>query len=428
MKIILVNKFHYVKGGSETYYFGLADGLKKMGHDVHFFSMKNSCNYPCDDSDLFVSEKNYNTGGLSENIKAAATLIYSQEAKRRFQALCERVQPDVIHLNLVHRQITLSILDAPYVREHNVPIVYTSHDYILMCPSYVMLDGYGVVCDSCLGGSYLNCLQRKCVKGSLVKSLLACLEAEFLKVANVYKRLDCIIAPSAFMRTKLIEDGFDEGRVRFMQNFVSDKVCQIASDGVDKTDRKNPYILYFGRLSREKGIDVLIEAVSVLPEGWRLVIVGDGAERKPLEALAENCERVKFLGYRSGDELKMLVAGAALSVAPSRWRENMPYSIMESFANGTPVVGTEIGGIPELVIEGETGFLAEPDNIDSLREALLSGIAIFDDCNRYQAMQSRCREYILNRCSQDQYMHKLTKLYRELAEVKLNENKEMPNT
>lgn len=116
MKIILVNKFHYLKGGSETYYFGLAEGLKALGHEVHYFAMEGPDNVPCEDEDLFVSSKDYNgPTSFAQKINAAASLVYSKEAKHKFQALCERVQPDIVHMNLVHRQITLSILDAPYL-------------------------------------------------------------------------------------------------------------------------------------------------------------------------------------------------------------------------------------------------------------------------------------------------------------------------
>ena len=423
MKIILVNKFHYIKGGSETYYFGLADGLVKMGHDVHFFSMRDERNFPCDDADFFVSPKDYNSPtAFADKAKAAATLIYSQESKRRFQALCESVRPDVIHLNLVHRQITLAILDAPYIREHRVPVVFTSHDYILICPNYVMLDGNGTVCDACLGGHFLNCFKNRCVKESSAKSLLACMEAEFLKVTDAYSKIDHIIAPSLFMKSKLIESGISSTKVSFMQNFVSDHVHDCAEDSSDYTDRYNPYILYFGRLSCEKGVDVLIKASSVLPEGWRLVIAGDGAERKSLEVLSSSSRnRVEFLGYKAGAELVQLVAGAALSVAPSRWRENMPYSIMESFAYGTPVIGTTIGGIPELVLEGETGFLAEPDDVDSLRQAITAGVRAFDDRGQYEAIQAKCKSYVIGRCSQDSYLQRLVSLYRILIESKCDE-------
>lgn len=425
MKIILVNKFHYLKGGSETYHFGLAEGLRAAGHEVRFFAMQGEENVPCEDSDLFVSARDYNgPTSLGQRASAAASLIYSREARERFQALCERVRPDVVHMSLVHRQITLSILDAPYLREHRVPVLLTAHDYILVCPNYLMLDGEGRVCDACLGGRFSNCLRRRCVKGSLAKSAMAAAEAEFLKASRAYGKIDRFVCPSRFMAGKLAQGGLDRGRVLHMPNFCSAETLSHARSHEDRTDRESPYLLYFGRLSREKGVDVLLDAFLSVAEGipgWRLVVVGDGPERASLEgkaAAGELGKRVEFAGYRTGEALREYVEGASLAVCPSRWRENMPYSVVEAFAAGTPVVGARIGGIPELVGEGETGFLCEPGDARSLSDAVLRGTALCGDADAYEGMQRRCRAFVLSNCDQSKYVQELVGLYKELIESK----------
>lgn len=428
MKVILVNKFHYLKGGSETYYLGLAEGLRALGHEVHFFAMEGPDNLPCEDSDLFVSPKDYNgPSSPIQKVTAATSLIYSREARRKFQALCERVQPDVIHMNLVHRQITLSILDAPYIKQHHVPVLFTSHDYILVCPNYVMLDGAGAVCDACLGGHFVNCLKRKCVKGSTAKSGMGMLEAKYLKMHGSYRKIDRIVAPSQFMRNKLIEGGFPTRQVVYIQNFAKQDILDNAADGTDRTDRENPYFLFFGRLSSEKGVDVLVDAfikaLPSLPAKLRLVIAGDGPERQNVEdritaAGAEASERIELVGFQNGADMQHFAERASLAVASSRWRENMPYSIVEAFALGTPVIGTDIGGIPELVSEGRTGFICEPGDADSLSQALLRGAALIQDRKAYATMQENCRSYVLERCSQDKYMNDLVALYQELINSK----------
>lgn len=428
MRIILVNKFHFMKGGSETYYFDLAEGLKRLGHEVHFFAMEGPDNVPCEDSDVFVSAKDYNgpTSPL-QKISAATSLIYSKEARQKFQILCERVHPDIVHMNLVHRQITLSILDAPFLREHRVPVLFTSHDYILICPSYVMLNGSGKVCDACLGGHFLNCLKHKCVKGSTAKSAMGVMEAEYLKVRKTYKKIDCIIAPSEFMRDKLLEGGFPSRQVVYMQNFAKKEILEIARESADKTDRDNPYLLFFGRLSKEKGIDVLVDAfikaLPLLPKNLKLVIAGEGPERqgieRKLESLAsESASRIELVGFQHGEDMRRYVEGATLAIASSRWRENMPYSIVEAFALGTPVIGTNIGGIPELVSDGQTGLICEPGDADSLAEAMVRGAKLLQDTDGYIDMQANCRRYVLDRCSQDKYMTELVTLYKELIDSK----------
>lgn len=428
MKIVLVNKFHYLKGGSETYYFGLAEGLKALGHEVHFFAMEGPENVPCGDSDFFVSAKDYNgPTSLPQKISAAASLIYSKEARDKFQALCERVQPDVVHMNLVHRQITLSILDAPYLKQHRTPILFTSHDYILVCPGYLMLDGVGNVCDDCLGGHFINCLKRKCVKGSTAKSAMGMLEAEYLKVRGSYSKIDRIIAPSAFMEKELVDGGFPAEQVLCMQNFAKQEILNNAADDADKTDRDDPFLLYFGRLSKEKGVDVLVDAfikaIPGLPSGLRLVVAGDGPERNGIEekiatAGLDSSNRIELVGFQSGLAMQRYAERASLAIASSRCRENMPYSIVEAFALGTPVIGTNIGGIPELVEEGRTGLLCDPDDVDSLSQAMLRGTALIQDRDAYAAMQTNCRSYVLERCSQEKYMKDLTALYQELIDSK----------
>lgn len=421
MRIILVNKFHYLKGGSETYYFGLADGLRKLGHEVHFFAMQDEKNMPCEDGDLFVSAKDYNgPTSVMQKLGEARSLVYSKESLEKFEALCERVKPDVIHMNLVHRQITLSILDAPYIREHHVPVLFTSHDYILVCPNYLMLDGSGDVCEACLGGHFKECLKRKCVKGSKTKSAMAMVEADYYKRHRTYSKIDRIIAPSEFMREKLIQGGFPGSQIIHMQNFAKDEVLGHARETWERTDWTHPYILFFGRLSKEKGVDVLIEAferaLPQLPENIRLIIAGDGPERNVLETNAK--DRVEFVGFKSGEELRSLVAAATFAVCPSVCRENMPYSVVEALAEGTPIIGSRIGGIPEVVIDYETGLLCEPGDIDGLAAAIARGMEVCSADGVYRTMQKNCREYVLNHCDQGNYMRRLTSLYEELISDK----------
>ena len=256
MRIILVNKFHYLKGGAETYYLTLGERLKAMGHEVAYFSMRHPDNLPCAQERYFVTRREYND--VQNPLRAARdgfALVYSIEAKRSFETLCEDFRPDVVHLNNVHRQITLSILDAPYLSEHQVPVVYTAHDYVTVCPSYLMLDGDGRVCDECLqDGRYRHCITRRCVKGSRAKSALAALEASFNRAHRSNDRIDVAIAPSKFMAGKLVEGGWPTVKVRHMQNFVSDDVFARAGEGsADATDWDSPYVLFFGRLSKEKG-------------------------------------------------------------------------------------------------------------------------------------------------------------------------------
>ena len=423
MRILLVNKFHYRKGGAETYYLTVGSELERMGHEVAYFSMKHPDNLPCEWDKYFVTQREYNN--VKYPLKAARdgmALIYSPEAKRNFQALCEEFRPDVVHLNNVHRQITLSILDAPYLRENKVPVFYTAHDYVTVCPGYLMLDGGGRVCDACLeDGRYRHCIEGRCVKGSRAKSALAAMEASFNRAHKSNQRIDKVIAPSRFMRSKLIEGGWPEDKVIFLQNFADDAILERASEvGADSTDRENPYLLFFGRLSIEKGVDTLLRAfdaaLSNLPRDMRLVVVGDGPDAADFKALASSlgcASRIEFAGYQTGEALQSYVEGASLAISSSRWRENMPYSIVEAFAAGTPVIGTNIGGIPELVNEGKTGFICVPGDVPSMANAISRGTSAFLEQSAYSRLQFNCRSYVMENCSREKFMNNLVNLYKE---------------
>lgn len=423
MRILLVNKFHYRKGGAETYYLTVGSELERMGHEVAYFSMRHPDNLPCEWDKYFVTQREYNN--VKDPLKAARdgmALIYSPEAKRNFQALCEEFRPDVVHLNNVHRQITLSILDAPYLGENEVPVFYTAHDYVTVCPGYLMLDGDGRVCDACLeDGRYRHCIENRCVKGSRAKSALAAMEASFNRAHKSNKRIDRVIAPSRFMRSKLIEGGWPEGKVVFLQNFADDAILDRAANaGADATDRENPYLLFFGRLSAEKGVDTLLRAFDAalpsLPRDMRLVVVGDGPDAGDFKALASSlgcASRIEFAGYQSGRALQAYVEGASLAISSSRCRENMPYSIVEAYAAGTPVVGTNIGGIPELVDEGKTGFICEPGDVQSMADAISRGVNAFLEQPAYAKLQHSCRSYVLENCSREKFMNDLVNLYKE---------------
>lgn len=456
MRILLVNKYFYRKGGAETYFFALAEGLRALGHDVAFFSMQHPNNEPSYWSKYFVSEKDY-VGDISafKKVQEASTLIYSFEARRKFETLLEEFKPDVIHMNNVHRQLTLSILDAPYLKKHHVPVVYTAHDYILVCPAYTMVNGHGEVCDACLDKHFMHAVKNVCVKGSRTKSALATMEAEFLKFHHAYDKIDLIVAPSKFMKSKLDEGGF-AGKTVAMQNFLTDSQMAMGARVAnthkfeDAVDGKRPYFLFFGRLSKEKGILTLVRAFlkatgltapydstesegavrrtaessevandkTFLPSNWDLHIVGDGPGRSEIERLvadagSEAASRIQLLGYKSGEDLQREVGNARFSVLSSEWRENMPYSGLESLAAQTPVIGANIGGIPELVVEGQTGFAFKSGNVSDLTDALIKASHVGE--NDYQIMQQACAKYVNERCKQSQYVRQLEDSYRRIA-------------
>lgn len=365
MKILLVNKYHYVKGGSETYYFGLADLLTRLGHQVIYFAMADENNHPCKEEDFFVSNVDFN-GKTSkiQKVKAGFRVLYSFEAKKKISALIEQEKPDIVHINLVHRHITLSIINA--VKKYNIPIVYTVHDLNCVCPNHEMLVN-GKVCELCLTGKYSNCIKQKCVKGSTVKSALGAIEAMNYKRMKIYDKIDLYITPSYFYKKKLEESGLIHPEIVHIKNFLP-----VDTKFTDENTDKG-YLLYFGRISEEKGIITLLKAMEKLNNNVPLYILGTGALEDEVKAFIKghNLEnKVKMFGFKSGDELKKFVAQAKCIILPSEWYENGPYAIMEAMSQGKPVIVSRYGGLPEIVEDQKTGFICNPFDSDDLKNCI----------------------------------------------------------
>lgn len=362
MKILMVNKFHYIKGGSETYYFALKTLLEKNGHKVIDFSMKDSRNYESPYSKYFVDNIDYNAKqNIINKIKLGTKLIYSLEAKRKLEKLIQEEKPDIAHLHIFQHQISLSILDV--LKKYNIPVVYTAHDLQMLCPNYQMLSK-GKVCEKCKNNKYINCTINKCIKNSFAKSALGTIEGYFNKIYKKYDVIDKIITPSEFYRNKFIEFGVDENRVIHLTNFLE-------RDKPDVNLIEEEYYLYFGRLSHEKGILTLVKAA--IETNINLYIVGNGPIKNEIENIikSNNAQNIKLLGFKKDQELIDIIGNSKAVILPSEWYENGPYSAIESLQLGRPIIGSDLGGIPELIKEGKNGFIFANGNINELKKSIL---------------------------------------------------------
>lgn len=349
MKVLLVNKFHYKKGGSETYYFTLAEALEKKGHEVIFFAMKDDeKNIPCGQEEYFVSNASVQ-GGIKSKMNMVLHMTYSKEAYNNMKKLLEAEHPDLVILNLVHKQITLSIIDAIKEYDSQLPIFWTMHDLIAICPSYTMLDGNGTICEKCTAGSFKPCVENRCIKGSKLMSMLSKHEAEYIRKKKWYDKVDLFICPSEFYKKKLEEAHFTNSMIITLRN-------PLPVDTVyDVFDNDEGYMLYFGRLSKEKGVKTLIDAARRVE--CRLVILGTGPMENELKEYAKDCDYIEFKGFQTGDALKKYIRNSRCVVLPSEWYENGPYSAMEAMAMGKPLIVSNNGGLPELVENGVNGYV-----------------------------------------------------------------------
>ena len=356
MTILLINKFLYPNGGSETYIFKLGQQLMTMGHEVQYFGMEHEGRIVGNRVEAYTSDMDFHGGSKLSKLTYPIKTIYSSEARKKLRLVLEDFQPDVCHLNNFNYQLTPSIILEIRKWSKKCKILYTAHDYQLVCPNHMCRTvASNENCEKCLGGHFLNCTKGKCIHGSLAKSAIGTMEATFWKMKGVYKHLDTIICCSRFMKTKLDTYKVLADKTVALHNFV---------EPVEKKDvQKQDYILYFGRFSQEKGIGTLIQVAKQLPD-VQFVFAGSG----PLEDQVSGVKNIKNVGFQRGEALEKLIREARFSIYPSEWYENCPFSVMESQMYGTPVLGANIGGIPELIEAGTTGLLFESGNAADLKE------------------------------------------------------------
>ena len=405
MKVLMVNKFFYIKGGSKTYYFSLKKLLEEHGHTVIDFSMKDEKNFESPYSKFFVENVDYNKKqSIFDKVKEAGKIIYSFEARKKIEELIKETKPDIAHLHIFQHQLSLSILDV--LKKYNIPIIYTAHDLKMICPNYKMLT-HGKICEECKGQKYIKCLKNKCLKDSAVKSAVAMMEAYINKWRKAYDKIDYIITPSEFYRKKFIEFGIDENKISHIPNFLTTE--QVDYDVISDQD----YFLYFGRLSEEKGIMTLIKAMEGIKS--TLKVVGTGPLQDEIKQFVKdkNYKNIEILGFKSGKELNTIVANAKSVVLPSEWYENGPYSAIESLKSGRLIIGSDLGGIPELIEENKNGFIFKHGNVKELNECIKK----IEDLkqNEILEMQKYSKKMFLDKYTDVTHYNSIMKIYEKVV-------------
>lgn len=398
MKILMVNKFLYLNGGSETYVMKIGNYLKSQGHEVEYFGMEHEKRIVSNSAESYTSNIDFHSSKLQRWLYPFK-IIYSIEARKKIRMVLDSFQPDVVHLNNFNFQLTPSIIYEikKYEKQMKVKvrIVFTAHDYQLVCPNHMMNNPITKKnCDKCLKGKFNNCIKGKCIHGSILRSIFGAMEGYLYKVLRTYRFLDVIICPSQFLAEKINSNLLFINKTMVIHNFI-DKVEW-------KPVNKEEYVLYFGRFSEEKGIKLLIDVCRLLPN-ILFLFAGSG----PLENYIKGVENIKVVGFKTGKELELLIRKARFSIYPSQWYENCPFSVMESQMYGTPVLGADIGGIPELIELNKTGELFISTDANQLKkkiEQLWSNKELIEQYSR------NCKS--IKFPTIDEYCEKLIDIYR----------------
>ena len=392
MKILLANKFYYRRGGDCIYMLNLEQLLKAHGHEVAVFAM----DYP---ENLETPWKKYFPKNMSK-LMAFTRPFGSAEVKSKFKRLLDDFKPDVVHLNNIHTQLSPVMAELAHLR--GTKVVWTLHDYKLLCPRYDCLKNGNTICETCFNGDKKACLDNKCMKGSKLASFIGYKEAVTWNRERLEACTDVFICPSQFMANKMVQGGFSKSKMQTLCNFIDVEKCKYAStDGTDNTDsivlpKKEDYYCFIGRLSHEKGAKTLIEAANLL--SYKLVIVGGGPLMNELKAIAH--DNIEFVGFKQWDDIKRLVGKARFSVIPSEWYENNPLSVIEAECLGTPVLGANIGGVPEL-----TDYTFSSGNIADLR---LKIEKMWNTSFDYKKIASES----MAKYDAENYYHKVMEIYR----------------
>lgn len=385
MKILIINKFLHANGGSETYIFSIGERFRQLGHQVQYFGMEHPKRIVGNDWNCYTGNMDFHDGARGsflKKIKYPFQIIYSEEAYKKLTYILEKFAPDVVCINNFNFQLTPSVLYAinnyRKRRKKRLPIVMTAHDCQLVCPNHLMvIPESGEICFACEGGKFKYCVKNKCIHNSRARSILAAVESYLYHGLGTYRYIDLLICPSDFLREKLSTNPRLAKKAVTIHNFTQ------AIDAGSPTEKED-YVLYFGRYSREKGVETLLEVCRALPE-ISFVFAGGGPLREEVLAV----DNIEERGFLSGQELYRTIAGARFVLFPSICNENCPFSVMESQICGTPVLGSRLGGIPELIRENVTGELLPAGDAQTWTKAVRE---LWEDKEKQKIYAQNCRE------------------------------------
>jgi glycosyltransferase involved in cell wall biosynthesis len=410
MKILMITKNLYPGDGDTNYAFRLDELLRANGHDVAFFTMKSSRNLPCSYTEYFAEEidlgKTFRQKNPLAALKVLCNSLYSFESRNKIEKLIEKFKPDVAHIQHLGPTITCSIL--PVIKKHKIPIVYTLNIYTPLCCNYNFInETTGQVCEACRQKRFINALFKRCVKGRFTATFLYTFFQCFNHIFKYYDYIDCFICPSEFMKNKCTEYGFYPEKLMHLPYFLDTYNIKPNFTGDD-------YGLFFGRLVPEKGVEIILEALKKVDIPFK--IVGDGRSMQNLLSLKNRLglKNVEFTGFKSGEDLVNLISSSRFIVVPSKWYEVVGLVTMEAFSCGKPVIGSRMGGIPEVIKENETGFLFDCDDVEGLAGKMYE---LYSKPDLASNMGRAARADVETRYSPEVHYERLMNIYKSVGKV-----------
>lgn len=415
MRILIVNYRYFISGGPEKYMFNIKNVLEKHGHEVIPFSIKSSKNVETEYSKYFVEPIGNHDAVYFDEVKKTPRSIlqmisrgvYSFSVKKAIKKEIKDVKPDLVYIIHFVNKLSPSVIKG--AKELGVPVVLRLSDYFLLCPRFDFLYDKKV-CEECLTKGYTSCIKKKCVKGSTFASIIRVFSMKIHKLIKIYNNVDIFITPSMFLKNKLIANGFDENKIIHLPTFTSETES-------NSKDIIGDYALYFGRISEEKGVETVIKAYEKLPDK-KLKIMGDDTTSEAVR-LKQYCEdkkikNIEFLGFKSGHDLEKIISECRFVIIPSIWYDNLPNTALEAFKHSKAVIASNIGSLPELVIDNKNGYLFSPGNYDDL----INKIKKIDNDELLSQFGIESKRSLLDKFSEEKHYNKLINIFNSRIKVK----------
>jgi len=411
MRILLVNYRYFISGGPEKYMFNIKKMLEDNGHEVIPFSIHSTKNVETEYSKYFVEPIGSRDAVYFNEVKKTPKSIwqmvtrsvYSGEVKKAIQREIKDVNPDLIYIIHFVNKLSPSVITG--AKQLGIPVVLRLSDYFLLCPRFDFMY-QKQICEDCLTKGYKTCIKRSCVQGSKAASLIRVFSMKVHNLIKVYDKVDAFITPSEFLKKKLVDNGFPAEKIYCIPTFTAGK-----SDLGES--RVETYGLYFGRITEEKGVDTVVRAYEKMPDK-QLKIMGDDTteegERLKKYVKDRGLTNIEFLGFKGGIELEEVIKGTRFTLIPSIWYDNLPNTALESFQYSKPVIASNIGSLPELVIDGENGYLFKSGDSEDLEKK----IRLLDDDEKIAAMGIKSRSCLENRFAPQTHYSALMKVFEKV--------------